>query len=177
MRRFVVLLVLAAATPASAGPSLGVMADVGVPDGAAASLAVRPIRAITLHGGVGHNYVSRGLRAGVTLAPFQSIVRPTLSVDYGRYAEGDANPLVRMVSGDASYHSMTLERVGYSYANAHVGLEVGHRFTFYLRAGASRIESSIHDLAADSESITFLEDPRATVWTVSARIGLAFYLQ
>jgi opacity protein-like surface antigen len=177
MRRLVLLFVLAVASSASAAPGFGVMADVGVPDGATASLAVKPIRALTLHGGVGHNYVSRGLRAGVTLAPFRSIVRPTLSVDYGRYAEGDANPLVRMVSGDASYHSPTLERVGYSYANAHVGLELGHHFTFYLRAGASRIESSIHDLAADSESITFVQDPRATVWTVSARIGLAFYLQ
>ena len=177
MRWFVVVLVVAAASPASAGPGLGVMADVGVPDGATASLAVRPIRAITVHGGIGHNYVSRGLRAGVTLAPFRSIVRPTLSLDYGRYAEGDANPLARRVSGDASYHSMTLERVGYSYANAHVGLELGHRFTFYVRAGASRIEGSIHDLAADSESITFLQDPRATVWSVSARVGVAFYLQ
>jgi hypothetical protein len=175
MRAFIVLLLFTStASTASAGPGIGVMADVGVPDGATAALAIRPIRAITLHGGVGHNYVSRGMRAGVTLAPFDTVLRPTLSADYGRYEEGDANPLARMISGDASYHSMTLERIGYSYANAHVGFEVGRTVTFYLRAGASRIESSLRNLGSDS--VTFTQDPRATVWTVSARLGLALYL-
>lgn len=173
-----VLAMLLWSSTAIAGPGIGVMADVGVPDGATASLAVRPVRSITVHAGVGHNYVSRGVRAGVTVAPFaSSVIRPTLSVDYGRYAEGDANPIVRMVSGDASYYNATLERLGYDFANAHVGFEIGHRFMFYVRAGASRMTGAVHGLAADSESITFTQEPRATLWTVSARLGFALYLK
>jgi opacity protein-like surface antigen len=171
------VMMMLAAAPAAAGPGVGVMADVGVPDGATASLAIRPIQAITVHGGVSHNYVSQGFRGGVALAPFDTWIRPTLSADYGRYAEGDANPLARMISGDESYHSTTLERVGYSFANAHVGFEMGRRFTFYLRAGVTRVDGAIRNLAADSDSITFTQDPRATMTTVSARLGFTFYIK
>jgi ABC-type transport system substrate-binding protein len=171
------VMMMLAALPAAAGPGVGVMADVGVPDGATASLALRPIKAITVHGGVSHNYVSRGFRGGVALAPINTWIRPTLSADYGRYAEGDANPLARMISGDATYHSATLERVGYSYTNAHIGFEMGRTFTFYLRAGVTRVDGAIRNLGEDSDSITFTQDPRATVTTLSARLGFTYYIK
>lgn len=168
------------ATPSAASP-LGVMADVGVPDGANASIVLRPASVIRVHAGVGHNAISRGVRAGLTLRPLPFWVSPTLSVDYGRYPEGDANPLARMIAGDPELHASTLERIGYSYANAHVGLELGRRrFAFYLRAGVSRVAGNLRNLSSISEdgatSITFAEDPRATVWTPSARLGLVLFL-
>jgi hypothetical protein len=176
-RCFVVSMVLLAVAPAHAGPGVGVMADVGVPDGATASLAVRPLRMITVHGGISHNYVSRGFRGGIVLAPLNTWIRPTLSADYGKFAEGDANPLARMISGDETYHSDSLERVGYAYANGHLGLEMGRRFTFYLRAGITRVDGAIRNVATDSDSIEFTQDPRATITTLSARLGFAFYLK
>jgi hypothetical protein len=105
---------------------------------------------------------------------------PTLSVDYGRYFEGDANPLVRRITGDGEFSSALLERVGYDYANAHVGLAFGRRWTtFYLQAGVTRVVSEVHNLnsvTGEMSPITFTEDPRVKVVSVSARLGLVVYL-
>ena len=172
-----VVLVLAVCGVAAGEPRFGVTADVGVPDGANAAVVYRPLRTLRVHGGVGHNYVSRGVRAGLTLIPLRSVVTPTLSVDYGRYFEGDANPLARKVMGDPEYHSSLLEDVGYDYANAHVGLEVGRtRFTFFFHAGVSRVTGNLRGLAGDDPDVMFTQDPRMTMWTASARLGFVLYL-
>lgn len=168
----------AAATPAS-GESVrafGVMADVGVPDGATASLVMRPLGVVRLAAGVGYNGVSHGGRVGVTLAPVRAWISPTLSLDYGRYPEGDANPLVRRISGDQTFESQLLERVGYDFANAHVGVVLGRkRASFYLQGGMSRTSGTLHP-GDTMSSVTFTEDPRLVVWSVSARLGLVVYI-
>ncbi len=163
-----------------AEPLLGITVDAGVPDGANAAFVVRPIRAVRLHAGGGTNAISRGVRAGITLVPLPFWLSPTLSVDYGRYPEGNANPAIRSVTGDDSFSVAMLEHVGYSYTNAHLGLEFGrHRTTFYLHAGASYITSKLRDLDASSRdgstSVTFTTDPDVAMWAVSARIGLVVY--
>ena len=162
------LLILACSGVAAADSKLGVMADAGVPDGATASLVVRPVSVLRLHGGLGYNTISRGVRVGATLAPFKAFVSPTLSIDYGRYPEGDANPLARMVTGDAMYASSKLEHIGYDFANAHVGLAFGQaRASFYLQAGMSRTAATLHD---DSTSA------KLVMWSPSARLGFVLYL-
>jgi hypothetical protein len=182
MQRFsvgVVMGVLAVASaPASADvPRFGVMADVGVPDGANASIVVRPIRSVRFAGGMSHNYVSKGVRGGITFAPFGSAVQPILAFDYGHYFEGDANPLARMITGDATFQNDALSDVGYDYANLHAGLEFGRKwFTFYLHAGMSRVTGDLRNLSTQSDSITFSQDPNVTMWTPSARLGFVFYL-
>ena len=171
------LLVLAATPGVAAGdPRFGVMADVGVPDGANASIVYRPVAPLRFSGGIGSNYVSRGVRAGVTLVPFSAAVTPTLAVDYGRYERGDANPLVQAATGDMELHSDVLSEVGYSYANAHVGLELGHRwFTFFIHGGMSRIDSDLRNLNSADSSVTFSQHPHVTMYAVSARLGFVFY--
>jgi len=169
--------VLTVSATAAAEPRLGLMADLGAPDGANASIVYRPVRAIRMHGGVGHNYVSRGVRGGITLVPFATSVTPTVSFDYGRYFEGDANPLARMISGDPMFSSSLLDSVGYDYANVHAGVEVGRKWvTFYVHAGMSRITSDLKNLSSESSTVTFSDDPTLTMWTVSARLGFIFYL-
>jgi hypothetical protein len=160
------------------------MADLGLPDGATASIVYRPIRALRVHAGVSHNLISLGERAGVTYVPFSWWASPTLSLEYGHYADGNANPLVRAATGDATFSSAVLERFGYNYANAHVGLELGRKwFTFYLHAGVSRITGSVHNLSSETMSgaegtttVTFTTDPNVRLWTVSARLGFVVYL-
>jgi hypothetical protein len=164
------LAILACTGVASADPMIGVMADAGVPDGGVASLVVRPISAVRLHGGLGYNTISKGVRVGATLTPFRSVVYPTLSLDWGRYPEGDANPLARMLTGDRSIDSTMLENVGYDYANAHLGFAIGRkRASFYLQAGMSRTVATMHD---DSSSTS----AKATVWSPSARLGFVLYV-
>ena len=172
--------VVLASSPVAAERSLGVTVDAGVPDGASAALVYRPVSRLRLHAGATHNFVTTGVRAGVTLAPLRTWFSPTLNFDVGGYQEGDANPLLQMVSGDPTFHAASLERVGYRYANAHLGLEFGReRTTFYIHAGASYIATRIHELGTAAEdgsaSVTFTEDPSIRVLTVSARLGLIVY--
>jgi len=177
---------LATASIAAAEPTFGVSTDVGVPDGAMASIVVRPLPFIRAHAGAGYNAISTGFRAGATLClPFW--ISPTASLSYGRYAEGDANPLARMVTGDPSTHHEMLEKVGYQFADGYLGLQFGReRVSFQIEAGYSRINGKIRNLdsmmdseAADasSSSVTIKQDPNVTVWSLSARIGLTVYVK
>lgn len=191
----VAALVMLGAAPAAASPlsvikgddatrRFGAMVDVGLPDGATVSLAVRPIRAIRAHAGLSHNAISLGQRVGISWVPLSWWASPTLSLEYGRYAEGNANPLVRAAIGDEAFSSAILERVGYRYANAHLGFELGRKwFTFYLHAGVSHITGTVHNIssetmteAAGRTTVTFSKDPSVTVLGPSARIGFIFYL-
>ncbi|HEY0190849.1 MAG TPA: hypothetical protein VGC42_06970 [Kofleriaceae bacterium] len=169
---------------ASDRPRIGAGLDLGVPDGATVSVVYRPFRALRAHIGISHNAVSLGERAGVTLAPFAWLVSPTLSLEYGRYAEGNANPIARIVTGDDTISSGVLDRVGYQYANAQLGLEVGRTwFTFYLHAGVSRVTGTVHNINSETMSsntgttvVSFNRDPDVRLWTASARIGFVVYL-
>jgi hypothetical protein len=179
-RSLVVAALVAVVSPAIAEPRLGVTVDAGVPDGASASIVFRPVSRIRLHAGATHNLVSQGTRVGITLAPLRTWLSPTLNFDYGRYRDGDANVIVRTVTGDPTFSSSVLDKFGYSYANAHLGLEFGReRATFYIHAGASYIATRLRGLdaaAADgSTMVTFTVDPSVTLWSVSARIGLIVY--
>ncbi|HLL25442.1 MAG TPA: hypothetical protein VK427_25070 [Kofleriaceae bacterium] len=162
------LFVMLCSGVAAADTKLGVMADAGVPDGAMASLVYRPINAVRVHGGIGYNAVSRGMRAGVTLAPLKSWFSPTVSIDYGRYREGDANPLARRIMGDPDYSSEALEHVGYDFGNAHVGIVLGReRASFYLQGGMSRTHGRLYDDTTTA---------KVTMYSPSARIGFVLYL-
>jgi hypothetical protein len=168
----------------SSSPRFGAMADVGVPDGASLSVVVRPLRALRAHAGLSHNMISLGQRVGVTWVPLSWWASPTLSLEYGRYSEGNANPLARAVMGDETFSSAILERVGYEYANAHVGLELGRKwFTFYVHAGISRVTGTVHNISAETMSessgtttVTFTQDPSIKLIGPSARIGFIVYL-
>jgi hypothetical protein len=116
-------------------PRFGVMADAGVPDGANASLVFRPLAWLRAHGGGGANTISKGVRAGVTLLPFGA--GPSATLEAGHYFDGDANGLAQRFAG-STFSSPLLERVGYDYANAHLGLDFGtRRVVFYLHGGMS----------------------------------------
>ncbi|HET7503532.1 MAG TPA: hypothetical protein VFK02_21065 [Kofleriaceae bacterium] len=169
---------------ASGQPRIGAMADLGLPDGATVSIVYRPIRAIRAHAGFSHNLISLGERVGITVSPLPWWAAPTLSLEYGHYEEGNANPIARVATGDSTLSSSVLDRVGYDYANAHLGLELGRKwFTFYLHAGVSRITGAVHNISSETMSeasgtttVSFPSDPTVQVWTVSARVGFIVYL-
>jgi hypothetical protein len=165
--------------------TIGAMADVGVPDGATASIVVRPIRALRLEAGVADNLVSLGVRGGVTWIPFKSWATPTLSLGYGRYFDGNANGIAQQLAGDASFSSPLLEKVGYDYASARVGLEFGKKYvTFFIHAGVSRVTGEVHNLSQvamsqttnDSNVSITSTDPKVTLYGVSANLGFIFYV-
>lgn len=176
---------LATVPTASAEPLVGISTDVGVPDGAMASLVVRPLPFLRAHAGAGYNAISTGYRAGATLSlPFW--FSPTASISYGKYKEGDANPLAQRITGDPSMHNEMLEKVGYQFTDGYLGLQFGReRVSFQIEAGYSRIEGKIRNLdamtsgdMADSQStVSINQDPNVVVWSLSARIGLTVYVK
>ena len=178
---------VSSAAHTSEGPTLGVMADVGLPDGATASVVVRPVRPLRLELGAAHDGVGPGVRAGVSWIPFGTWITPTLGISCGRFFESDANKRVRTLSGDTTFSSPLLDKVGYDFASARVGLELGRKHvTFFIHAGASVVTGTVHnvDMATQSgmssgttSTVTVsTTDPHVRLFSVSATVGFIVYL-
>jgi hypothetical protein len=160
-------------------PHVGLMADAGIPDGAIGSLVIRPWQWFRVYGGGGSNSVSRGWRGGFSLVPFGA--GPSVSVEYGHYADGDANGIVRrLVSGDFG-GSPLLEKIGYDYVNAQAGLDFGGKHViFFVHGGISKVWAQVHNLndALKNNGSTIIEvaqDPKVTVVGSSLKIGLIIF--
>lgn len=174
---------------ASAEPvQIGVMTDMGVPDGFMGALVVRPQRYLHVHAGVGHNTVAPGLRAGVQLQPWQWPVAPYAALEAGHYFRGRPGAWAQdMVAAsadmdEAAGEQVTVEALGYTYGNAHLGLRLGSRhMSFYLQGGLSRVNVSA-DLRSREQAggplplqVDVHSRSEAGLWTPSARLGLEAY--
>ena len=158
----------------------GVAFDVGVPDGATTALVLRPRPAVELAAGVSYNGIGPGVRAGITWIPMRRWISPTISLDVGDYRDGDANPLVRLVTGNHGFSSQLLDRVGYDYVDAHAGVELGrHALRVFVRAGVSRVAGTIHAVGTlttgSMPGVIGGTDPTVTVTGISARIGMILH--
>jgi len=158
---------------------LGVALELGVPDVLGVSLAVSPWYWLRLQAGVITNLLAPGVRGSLTLVPFNFGISPSLTVEGGHMFDGDANKITRRYFG---IESAVLERIGYSYTSAHLGLEFGdpNGFSFYLRAGITYAVAKVHNLqqvlqeeTADS-SITF-KDPTFSYLGPSAKLGFILF--
>ncbi len=170
-----------AAKRAERWPVVGVMADVGLPDGAIGSLVVRPWQWFRVYGGGGSNSVSKGWRGGFSLLPFGA--GPSVSLEYGHYADGNANGLVRRMASGELKDSPLLDKVGYDYANAHVGLDFGgKRAIFFVHGGMSMVWAQLHNLndalgsPGSSTVVTVSQDPKIKVTGSSLKVGLIIFL-
>lgn len=170
--------------PAAAEPgSLGVMVDAGVPDGLTGSLVFRPLSMLHVHGGVGTNLISYGVRGGASLYLLPFAISPSLNAEVGRYFAGNANDAAYRVGLTDEGDMPLLREVGYDYANLHLGLDIGReRLSFYIHAGMSAVRGKVKNLgeliAEDAdEDLTFEVngDPTVRLVTPSARLGLLFF--
>ncbi len=140
--------------------------DLGVPDGVALGLVVRPeFDWLRFGGAVTHNGMAPGARIGLTLDPLAARVAPTFTVEGGHYWGGR----LPMISDSPS--------IAYNYANFHLGLEVGSRaaFRFFLRGGVSWIDvtSAQSPSAGGGPSIA---NPSYSGWLApSGKLGFSAY--
>jgi len=169
-------------------PWLGLMVDAGIPDGAQGSLVLRPWKALRFSVGGGYNMISKGVRAGVSVLPFGR--GPSLSVEAGHFFDGDGNAAARKYM--SSFEDVAfLQRVGYDYANAHLGLDFGYkRATFFIHGGMSYLRGTVKDInqypfSPDPQingtnssglEIKFKGDPTVVAIGPSFKIGLIVYL-
>lgn len=172
-----------AATAHAAPGSVGVMFDAGVPDGLTGSVVYRPLRLLNVHGGLGTNLISVGVRAGASLYVLPTLVSPTINVEVGHYFAGDANATANRLGLTEDADSPILREVGYDYANLHLGLDVGRdRMSFYLHAGFSALRGKLHNLdelvaenASDDLTVSIGGDATASIVAPSARIGFVYF--
>jgi hypothetical protein len=147
---------------------VGMGLDIGVPDGAALSIAVRPgLDWLSVAGAVTYNGMAPGLRLGATVAPFASIVSPTLTIEGGKAWQGT----VPGVSGSPS--------LGYTYANFHLGIDVGSRdgLRFFLRGGVSYLDMSASNMSPSSSLGDIgITSPSYSGWLApSGKLGIATF--
>ena len=182
-----------APAPSPSAPSLpwiGVMTDAGFPDGMQGSLVLRPWKALRASVGGGYNMISKGVRVGLTLLPFGR--GPSGTLEAGHYFEGNANSAAAKFFGpnvSESFLGPTLERVGYDYVNAHLGLDFGYkRVTFYIHGGMSYVQSHVHNVDqvinnvpsingenANGTSVTVPQGATVKYIGPSGKIGLILY--
>jgi hypothetical protein len=158
---------------------IGLELDAGVPDGASATLLYRPWSYVRFGGGLLYDYVGYGVRGGVSVLPYFPIA-PSLTLEVGHYFEADASEKVaRFVDVDDDLKPM-LKRVGYTFANAQLGLEIGHPdwFVFFVRAGISRVWLSVHDVQqglSSSSNLRTLDDPSIRLGIPNAKVGFMIF--
>jgi len=165
-------------------PVWGLMLGAGVPDGATGSAVFRPWSWVRAEAGGSYNMISRGVRAGVSLLPFGA--GPSATLEVGHYFDGNANGVARSVAGAGFHDSAILQRVGYDYANAHLGLDFGtRRVVFFIHGGMSYISARVHNVnaqiadasgAASNTTVSFNQDPSVRILTPSAKLGFIFYI-
>ena len=167
---------------------IGLMTDIGLPDGIVGALIVRPQRHLHIHAGAGHNSVAPGLRAGVQLLAWSRAVTPYAALELGHYFRGRpgawAQDLVQSSADmdEAAAGGVSVESLGYSYGNAHLGLRLGGaRAAFYLQAGISRVHLDA-ELRRREETgaglplqVDVVSESQARIWTPSARLGMEAY--
>jgi hypothetical protein len=163
---------------------LGLMADAGIPDGATAALALRPAPWLRFHAGGGYNTVSSGYRGGLSIIPFG--VGPSFNLEAGHYNEGDANGFVRAFTGSNRALAPILQRVGYSYVNTQLGLEMGQGpVQFFVHGGLSYVRATLHNAqealqSADTNdsgtTVRLTQEPWVHAWVPSVKVGLLVYL-
>jgi hypothetical protein len=156
-------------SPSGTSPhrTFGMFMDVGVPDGAALGVVVRPkFDWLRIGGAVTHNGMAPGMRVGVTLDPVSFPIGPTLSVEGGHYWGGK----LPMLSDSPS--------IAYNYANFHLGIEVGSRatFRFFLRGGVSWLDVSTAQFQSATGGGSGIGNPSYSGWLApSGKLGFSAY--
>jgi hypothetical protein len=143
-------------------PDLGVMA------------AYEPRPWLRLGAGVGTNLIGLGVKGSVSLInPY--FLPLSLTGELGRYFEADANAAIRRFASQED-DVASLKHVGYSFANALVGLEGGSdSVRFYVRGGATfvraRVSSFTQTLQESDVSVSRATDPEISYAGPTFKLG------
>ncbi len=166
--------------------TFGASFDVGVPDGIMMGFAARPWSWVRAQAAVGTNGISPGIRGGVALRlPTQ--ISPSLTLEAGQYFEGNANGLASKVVGSSYQSSPMADKIGYQFANLHLGVEFGNeRSILFVHGGMSYLHAQLHHVndalqgnngPSDTSTVIAVNgDPRITAWVPSIKLGFLLYL-
>jgi hypothetical protein len=164
-------------------PRLGLAADVGVPEGLTVAAMLRALPSLRLWFGPSWNYAGLGVQGGASWTPLPWALAPALSVEAGRYFSSDLTWLAQDSGGVPEEVAPLLRDVSYSYASAHLGLELGspRGLAFSIRAGLSYLWLVARGTAASApggdagEARVQLTDPQLRATIPSVKLGLHYW--
>lgn len=149
---------------------VGMQMDLGVPDGAALGVVVRPkLNWLRLNVSGTYNAISPGIRGGLTLDPIKFPIAPTLTFEGGHSFRGS-------IPGVDSVPDLS-----YSYVNLHGGLEFGSRdsWRFFIHAGPSWLSAQTYnfsDSIGNKDQSLTVSDPNVSARVFpTAKLGFAVY--
>jgi hypothetical protein len=151
----------------------GILPDVGL------HFVYRPFRFLRAGVGLGHNLIKPGVQASVSLInPY--FLPLSLTGEIGQFFEGDVNSAINRFAGQKTDLAI-LHKVGYRYANALLGLELGsRRMTFYIRGGATTMNMTLKGfdqvLKQSVDPNARSSDPRLSYTGPTLKLGLVVYL-
>lgn len=161
---------------------LGVMLDVGAPDGVGISAVVRPVRWLRINAGLTTNTLSLGVRGGISLVPLTAFITPSINLDVGHYFDAKYNELVDRFGGIPLQTNVPINDVGFNYGGASLGLELGkpERFSVSLRVGMARGSLVIDEAERLLRDVTGDPDLTATPLTFrfttpAVKLGFLLY--
>ncbi len=159
----------------------GLAIDAGLPEGAAVSLAFRPVPKIRFWAGPAWNYVSWGLQGGITAVVMRSVITPIISAEGGRYFKTDVSFLARNSQGVPEELKPLLANMGSWYAAAHVGVEAGNPrgLSMSLRAGISYMVLDSRGTATFTDQgtgvVVTMTNPRVRGAMPSLKLGVQYW--
>jgi hypothetical protein len=184
---------LAAPAHASRHP-FGLTTDVGLPDGANLGLVLRPAAWGRLHGTVGTNSASLGFRGGATVIPYWFWhFGPSVTFEAGYCRVGNVNSVLRTFFQVPSWMKDYAQQAGYTYYNAHLGIEFGRgNITGFIHGGGSYVDGtvrtpnavciqtsstpcSVGPVSPDQAQLVLRQDAKVRVYTMSAKAGIIVY--
>lgn len=158
----------------------GALLDVGVPDGVGISALYSPWYFVRAHAGVMSLWYATGIRAGITLTPFDYWINPTLSGEYGHFFRSDLTSLIP--SNADKFLKAAVSAVSADYFSAHLGLEFGRpqHFQFYVRGGISTLTTDLPNFATKFRQLSTnpnleVSNPSLHAVTPSAKLGFLLY--
>lgn len=148
----------------------GAQLDVGVPDGIAFGVVVKPKWYwLQTNLSATHNVLAPGVRVGIKLDPIKFPIRLSFTGELGYSFEGSMSRI--------ETHT---PRINYTYVNLHPGLEIGSNngFSFFLHAGPTWMNIQSSDAQSSfrpGDSSVSISNPHANVWLIpSAKFGFTY---
>jgi hypothetical protein len=158
---------------------LGVLSDVGMPDGLNLGLVLAPADWMRFVAAIGSNSASLDYRGGLSLVPMGW--GPSFTVEVGHCNTAPTTSLIRTFFTVPSWMQQYVQQLGYTYVNAHVGFDYRlGGFTLFVHGGVAYLSGTLRSPASvvvDSKtntSIVIAQDGSVTAYTLSGKVGLLY---
>jgi hypothetical protein len=165
--------------PKSGHRFLGLVSDVGMPDGLNLGVVLAPADWMRWVAAIGSNSASLNYRGGLSLVPLGW--GPSFTLEVGHCNPAPTSSVIRTFFTVPSWVKPYVQQLGYTYVNAHVGFDYHlGGLTLFVHGGVTYLTGTLRSPAPvvvdnkTNTSITIAEDGSVTAYTLSGKAGLLY---